>query len=508
MSGNPPTIRCSNLVDQFGRPMPKASSSMTHAHEAASTSRRMSTWGLGNFGPNDSVISGLSNVRARSREVRRNNPWIDGGVDTFIAYLVGTSISPRWKIEDKTLRDDIHGEWSESVKEMDYDGIYSFYGLQELISHGLVESGEALYRKRIVAEEELRVPFQIQAFEPDLLDHSYTMPLPNGNEIRFGIEFNKREKRVAYHLYREHPGESFGFLSSFAGDRIPIPAKEIGHVFRPLRPRQMRGFPWLKSVITRVYELDKCEDAELVRRVMAGMFVGAAIKPSGEDGESSLMGRRLGSDPRGNPVVGMEPGTMAEYPPGYNIIFSKPPDAGQGFFDLTKHHLRAIAKGSRNTYDKMTGDLSEVNFSSIRAGQNDLLQLVRQIQFHTLIFQLCEPVATAWMDLAIASGRLKIRDYAENKRKYQQRDWVPDAPKYVNPLQDIQADILEVRAGFKSRPQKIAERGGDVEKVNAGILEDKEWLDREELVLDTDPRRTAKSGIIQDMEQLPNGGSN
>ena len=80
MSGNPP-----KLVDRHGNP-PRMSYPVTQAYEAASTGRRMSTWGTSLSGPNDTVVSGLANTRARSRELRRNNPWIDGGVDTFIAY--------------------------------------------------------------------------------------------------------------------------------------------------------------------------------------------------------------------------------------------------------------------------------------------------------------------------------------------------------------------------------------------------------------------------------------
>lgn len=507
MSGRAPKV---NLVDPYGRPLraEAGSSGMTQSYEAASTGRRLSSWGISAAGPNDTVVSGLANVRSRSRELVRNNPWVDGGVDSFIAYLVGTSISPRWKIKDKTLKEEIQGLWADSVLQMDYDGSNDFYGQQEVISRELLEAGECLYRKRVVEDEGLLVPFQVQVLEGDFLDHMQ-MEVYQGNEIRFGIEFNAKHKRVAYWLYREHPGEAYGWLSSFAGDKARIPAAEIGHVYRRLRGGQERGIPWLKSIITRAHELDKCEDAELVRRTMAGMFGGFITRPTAEDSYgSAMLGRDAGFDAHENRIVAMEPGTWPELPPGYEVSFANPPDAGQGFFDLTKHHLRAMSKGSGNTYEKMTGDLSGVNFSSIRAGQNDFLQLLRLIQFHTLVFQLCRPVALAWEDLAVASGRLKIRDYAENKRAYQQIEWVPDAPKYVNPLQDIQAAILEVRAGLKSRAQKIAENGGDIEKVDAEIEEENRRADEKGFVLDTDPRRTAGGGGYQDTEQKPNGGSN
>ena len=489
MGGNPP-----RLIDQHGRPL--RLSHPAPAYEGAATGRRMSSWGLSSAGPNDTVISGLTNTRARSRELVRNNPWIDGGADTFIAYLIGTSISPRWNIKDKALKEDIQQLWADSVKEMDYDGICDFYGQQALAARGTFESGEVLYRKRILPKSSgLLVPLQIQVIEADLLDHMHS-EVYKGNEIRYGIEFNSRGKRIAYWLYREHPGESYGWLKSYSGQKTRIPADEIGHVFRRLRPGQERGIPWLKSAILRAYQLDRCEDAELVRRTMAGLFGGFIKRPLIGDA-LPLVGYPAGHDGSGNPVVAMEPGTWPELPPGYDVVFSSPPDAGQGFFDLTKHHLRAIAKGTGNTYEKQSGDLSGVNFSSIRAGQNDFLQLIEQLQHHTFVFQFCHPVACLWLDVAVASGAISIRDYAENKRAYQRIEWVPDAPGYVNPLQDVMAKLKRVRAGFASRSQIIAEDGYDIEQVDQEIEEENRRADEKGFVFDSDPRKTAATGAAK-----------
>lgn len=339
------------------------------------------------------------------------------------------------------------------------------------------------------------------------MDHNHFETRQSG-EIRYGIEFDKAGRRATYWFYLEHPGESYGWLSSYAGEKVRIPAGEVLRLFRRLRPGQERGITFLKSLILRAFQLDRCEDAELVRRTMAGLFGGFIKRPELQDGVA-FMGRTAGTDANGSQVVAMEPGTWPELPPGYDVVFANPPDAGQGFFDLTKHHLRAIAKGSGNTYEKQTGDLSGVNFSSIRAGQNDFLQLVEQIQAHTLKFQLCDPVAHLWLDVAVASVAIRIKDYAENKRKYRRIEWIPDAPGYVNPLQDMQAKLLKVRAGFASRGQIIAEDGGDIEKVDQEIEEENLRADEKGFVFDSDPRKTAGSGAIQqDREQGPKGESN
>jgi len=65
--------------------------------------------------------------------------------------------------------------------------------------------------------------------------------LPNGNVIRGGIEFDKISRRVAYHLYREHPGERLMFFN--AGETTRVPANSVLHIYKPLRPGQYRPPP-------------------------------------------------------------------------------------------------------------------------------------------------------------------------------------------------------------------------------------------------------------------------
>ena len=55
----------------------------------------------------------------------------------------------------------------------------------------------------------------------------------------------------------------------------------------------------------------------------------------------------------------------------------------------------------------------------------------------------------------------------------------PDAPPPTpsDPKKDVEAEILAIRAGLKSRNQVISERGYDAEQVDAEIEADKERAD-------------------------------
>ena len=76
----------------------------------------------------------------------------------------------------------------------------------------------------------------------------------------------------------------------------------------------------------------------------------------------------------------------------------------------------------------------------------------------------------------------------------------------VDPLKDVLARKEEVRCGFTSRTAVIHERGYDPEQVEAEIAADNERADAAGNVFDSDPRRTANSGVAQDVA-LTTGGT-
>src|SRR6266849_11205625 len=85
-------------------------------------------------------------------------------------------------------------------------------------------------------------------------------------------------RRTAYYFYKEHPGERLFFPNYL--DLIRVPADEVMHLFRPLRPGQLRGVPWLSNALVRLWELDQYDDAELLRKKFAAMMMGFITRRS------------------------------------------------------------------------------------------------------------------------------------------------------------------------------------------------------------------------------------
>ena len=136
---------------------------------------------------------------------------------------------------------------------------------------------------------------------------------------------------------------------------VRVDASEIIHMFRPLRPGQIRGEPWLARALVKLHELDQYDDAELVRKKTAAMFAGFITRLSPED---SLLGEGS-ADASGVALSGLEPGTMQILEPGEDIKFSQPADVGGSYSEFLRMQFRAVAAAMGVTYEQLTGDLTQ-----------------------------------------------------------------------------------------------------------------------------------------------------
>jgi lambda family phage portal protein len=185
---------------------------------------------------------------------------------------------------------------------------------------------------------------------------------------------------------------------------------------------------------------------------------------------------------------------VGNLPPGASAKFLQP--SGAGAFDpFSAHTLRAISVGLGIPFDMLTGDLSQANYSSLRAGRLPFRRLIEQDQELMHIQQMCKPVWAAFIDAAILSGALPERPGGYPV------EWNPPGFDLVDPTKDVAASIAAVRAGFATWQQTVASMGYDPRKQADDIAEANDFFDERGLVLDIDPRRTAGTGGAQDARQ-------
>ena len=68
----------------------------------------------------------------------------------------------------------------------------------------------------------------------------------------------------------------------------------------------------------------------------------------------------------------------------------------------------------------------------------------------------------------------------------------------IDPVKDAQADTLMMRNGTLTLKEAIARQGYDPDKQIQEISETNKKLDELEITLDSDPRKTAKSGALNE----------
>ena len=113
----------------------------------------------------------------------------------------------------------------------------------------------------------------------------------------------------------------------------------------------------------------------------------------------------------------------------------------------------------------VSGDLTGANYSSLRAGLLPFRQRVEQIQYGIFVPQFLRPV---WRRVLTIGALLNALEFDSAMPV----DWMMPRPMQVDPLKDVQATTAELAEGLTSRRKAVAERGWNVEELDAEIAAD------------------------------------
>lgn len=469
------------LADKVAPPAPPNQ----RRYDAASKSTRLSGWTTQGTDA-DAANADPYTIRNRSRDLVRNNPWAAKGVGVIVNNAVGYGIRAQLNAGSKlrTRRAaDLWKAWAETTS-CDADGLLDFYGIQALAFRSMIESGECLIRLRPRRpEDSLPVPMQLQLIEPDYLTENVgtAQGVQSGNTFHRGIEHDALGRRVAYHLYREHPGTSS--VLSGTGETVRVPASEIIHLFRRDRPGQDRGVSWMAPVIVRLRELGIYEDALLKRQQIANLFAGFITSDDPSSFESELEAE----------IPDLQPGTMYLLSGGRQVTFNEPPKAESdpAFRDAC---LRAVAAGLGITYESLTGNLSEVNFSSARMGAHEMGRNLDLWLWTLFIPRVCNGVFGWFKQMATASG-VDLSDATA--------EWTPPSRTVVDPAKEFNALQTAVSSGFMSLPEAIRSQGYDPVALATEQAEYLSVLDGLGVKVESDFRNSAKPMQPEQPQPLP-----
>jgi len=457
----------------------------TRRFDGASKTSRFSGWKRPGTNADSAMAGSISALRNGSRDLTRNNPWASKALKVIANNTVGTGIKGQVVGRNKTQSKKLQEKWKIWTEggNIDLDNKLDLVALESLIITAVAESGEALIRRAVVKPTGPNViPFKVQVLEPDFIDTTKNDHLSQGVYIQDGIEFNNRGEVLAYWLYDKHPGEMRTYwFNKIESTRYP--ADEIIHVFDKTRPGQTRGYPWVSAAIRRLKDYDDYEDAQLVRQKIAAAFVGFVYDSTKESGGDT--GLEAGGETDEDKLENFQPGMFEHLGPGKDVKFSSPPTVSN-YAEYARSNLMGVAAAYGITYESLTGDYSNVNFSSGRMGWLEMSRNVNKWQASIMRAQFLERLAS-WFFFGL--------ELAGEDVKGASIKWVYPKREMIDPTKEIPALIKSARAGLTSIPRIHASMGENSDEILEEIAEFNEKMDKLGIISDADPRNTNIQGM-------------
>jgi len=435
----------------------------------AQGSRLTLDWVAPILSPDQECRGNLRLLRARGRELARNNPIAKHFLNMLAANVVGPKgIRYQSLVRDQNgeinrdVNKKIEEAWSEWCEKGNCtaDGKLSFRAVQDLALRTEAMDGEFFARQ--IRGFPNKWGFALQPIDADQVDHLFTRPAGNragaeNNEVRLGVEVDKWGRPVAYWVNPGHPSDFGGSLL-----RERIEADQIVHLLDPYRPNQTRGLTWFHPVMMPLKMLNGYMEAELVaaRTGAAKMAVLECTDASAYEQPDSEEPFRMEANP----------GMIEAIPPGYKLTNFTPDHPSNAFENFVKTNLRWVASGLGASYNALANDLVGVNYSSLRSGLLIERDHWKVIQAH-VAEDFMAPIFREWLKMSLLTGALKLD--SRDATKYLKGKWIARGWQWVDPYKETQAAILGIAAALQTRDQTIADRGGDFEEVFEQLAEEK-----------------------------------
>lgn len=424
----------------------------------------------------------IAKLRASGHEMFRNNKYVNAGVRHMVADMIGDGIMPQFTHDDTVVADKAQGGWNRWA-EGKVSAEDDFYGHEKVAALGMIIGGETL----TVWKADRQGPDgRVIGMEGDYLDQSKLEERADGSRIVQGVEFDRDGDRSAYWLFDKHPGGQ-SLLSSYRS--APVDAQHVDHLFERQRFGQTRGVSWLAAVALDLNDIGDIEDAvRMQQKVQA--CLGLILIPGGAEGVSPLStDGRVSADGRtGRLEEGIAPGMIYRAQQGDGVQTINPSQTG-GAVDFIRQQL-AAASATLAPYHRMTGDVSQANYSSLRAAMLGQWALLDDWQQNVIIPRLVKPAVDRRLRrMAMETGDNRILQCKVN--------YALPVRRFVDPIKDLMAELIEIRSGIKLLSKSLAERGINADEHLKEIARINKVIDDLGLALDSDPRRVTGAGILQ-----------
>ena len=459
-------------------------------YAGAKQSRLTSGWGQMTTSADSELSTSLRVLRARSRALMRDAPFAKRAKVIVVNNVVGAGIGMQGQVKgigdklDDRINDDIESAWTEwMLKERCHTGgTLHFADIERMAMGQIFETGEIFIRKHFRKFGDSAVPYSLEIIEPErVIDEFQPSALLPDAVVRMGVESDEFRRPLAYFIRRLHPGEiRYTAKETDAIERIP--ASEIFHLRIVDRWPQTRGEPWLHAVLRKLNDVDGYSEAEIVASRAAASYM-ATIETTQDYGDRTETNAR---------EITIEPGIVERLAPGEKFNFVNPNRPNSAMDPFMRFMLREIAAGTGVSYESLSRDYSQSNYSSSRLALLDDRDLWRVFQLW-FIRSFRNPLHREWLQQAVLSKTipsLPVEKYAIDIPKYSAVRFKPRGWTWIDPQKEVEAYKEGIKAGFTTTTEVIALTGGgrDIEDVLDERRHELDLMRDKALIFDTDPQ--------------------
>jgi lambda family phage portal protein len=227
--------------------------------------------------------------------------------------------------------------------------------------------------------------------------------------------------------------------------------------------------PWFAPVLFVAKMAGGMEDAAITAgRIGASSSAVITFDPEKAAGATSI----TASPGQTTIPQDFEPGRFWRLGPGEGLTQLPCEYPSEAYGPFIQNMRRSQSMGLNVAYSQLTGDLSSVNFSSIRAGILTERDSWRQIQ-HWLITHMHRRVFRAWALEAAVNGVISASDA---KAAIAAQTWKPRGWRWVQPVDEVNANSMAVDQLFTTRSEIAAEQGLDFEDIVARQVEEEKMI--------------------------------
>jgi lambda family phage portal protein len=494
---------------------PKLVAGGRRLYSGAKNSRGSMSFGSGGNASADSELdSSLQKLRARSRQMVRDSAYAKRARLVVVNNVIGSGVGMQAQVGttrdglNSRVNDDIETAWAAwaDAANCHTGGALHFHDFERAAMGEVFTAGEVFVRKHMRIFGASRVPLALELIEAERIGATI---VPTAKaidaETRMGIEVDEFGRPLAYWIRQRHEGDIRDRVGNRSDKYERVPADDIWHLKITDRWPQTRGEPWLHTVLRKLDDMNEYTGAEVSAARASAYYFATIYRP--DDSASPLP---TAEDSAQRPVMDIEPLMVQELAPGERLDFHKPDRPNAGLDPFLRYMLREVAAGTGVSYESLSRDYSQANYSSSRLALLDDRDLYKTIQ-QWWIRNFRRPLHRVWLQQAVLAGAvpaINVEQYSTQPAKFEAALWKPRGWGWVDPTKEVTAYKEAIKAGMTTLTDVIAAtaNGLDIEDVIATrkrelqMLRDADVLTDTEVMPEPEPVAPAPPAVAENPE--------